>query len=419
MKHLNPDTLQQLYPPMSGEFAARMDKLLHTLPPAKPASPLKRMPFRLIFAAALIIAALSTTAFALTRPAVLRWLLGHNAPVSLQLEQSVQDIAASATAEGITVRITGAVYDSAQLAFSYAVENADPAHPVIVALDSSFHINGQEVPFPHPVYTYNVRMVPSPHLDVLRAQRNPVTGGAQAELPAGLQGQVECAVTFVIYRPEKAYAVLISPESALLDETITDAAYLAEIADSRATLDGFRNAILTEADESAAESWAAQGCTPVYEWGEPIFDATDARSHLTEVARITVPFTIDADNAIAHDFSGAAFQLADCTAEAVTFRLTPLSTYIHVQLNPHENTEAAARALTEKYGACTLTDEYGAPVQYSGMDYCSSPEPAVSCRDGLWSCWYLLDLPGLLQFPQSVGFTVSTGELFHFDLTSP
>ena len=99
MKRLNPDALRQLYPPMSPEFSARMDDLLHALPTEKAVHPAKRIPFRLILVAALVIAALSTTAVALTRPAVLRWLLGHDAPASPQLEQMVQEVTASATAE--------------------------------------------------------------------------------------------------------------------------------------------------------------------------------------------------------------------------------------------------------------------------------------------------------------------------------
>ena len=419
MKRLNPDALRQLYPPMSPVFSTRMDDLLHALPTEKAARPAKRIPFRLILVAALVIAALSTTAVALTRPAVLRWLLGHGAPASPQLEQMVQEVAASATAEGVTVHITGAVYDGAQLAFSYAIENTDPTQPVIAALDSTFCINGQEVQFPHPVYTYNVRMAPSPHLDVLLAQRNPVTGGAQAELPAELQGQVECTVTFTIYRPKKAFAVLISPESALQDESITDAAYLAEIADARATLESFRNAVLIEADETAADSWAAQGYTPVHDWGDPIFDAADVRSHLTEAARITVPFIIDADNAVAHDFSGAEAAFADFTLHAERFLLTPLRTCLDVRLLPHENTEAAALVLAERCGPYTLTDEHGAPVVFSDMDYCSSLLPYVTCMDGQWVCRYLIDMPGLLTFPQNVGFTCSTGDLLRFSLTNP
>lgn len=416
MIQLKQDKLRAMMPDMSVDFAARMERMLRTLPAPQAEKVPRRMPIRMILIAALVLALLSTTAYALTRPAVLQWLLVHNAPVSPELEQTAQEVAASATAEGVTVHVTGAVYDGAQLAFSYAIENADPSLPVIAALDSHITVNGQPCDIPHPVYTYNVRMIPSPHLDVLPAQRNPVTGGVWADLPAGLHGQAECAVTFIVYRPEKAFAVLISPEDALLDTTITDATTLAEVADARATLESFRNAILVEAEETAAESWADQGYTPVYDWGDPIFDAADERSHLTEVARITVPFTIDADKAIAHDFSGTQADFADFTVHAESFRLTPLKTYIHVRLIPAENTEEAARVLAEKHGAFTLTDEHGAPVEYSGMDYLSSPAPDIGCWDGQWVCRYMLDMPGLLTFPESVGFTTQAGDLLRFDL---
>lgn len=419
MIRLQQDELQSMYPQMSAAFSERMGRMIRQLPAVKEEKQVKKPSLRMILIAVMIILTMSTTAIALTRSAVLDWLLVHNAPVNPQLEQTVQKVTASATAEGVTVHITGAVHDGTELAFSYAIENADPTQPVIAALDSTFCINGQATQLPHPVYSYNVRMVPSPHLDVLPAQRNPATGGVWAKLPAGLHGQAECAVTFIVYRPEKAFAVLISPEDALLDTTITDAAFLAEIADARATLESFRNAILVEAEETAAESWALQGYTPVYDWGDPIFDATDARSHLTEITRITVPFTIDMDNAISHDFSGTQAEFADFTVRAESFRLTPLRTYADVHLLPKDNTKSAAAALAERFGEFTLTDEHGQPVVYSDMDYLADFHPYVTCMDGQWVCRYLMEMPGLLSFPQSVGFTVNTGDLLRFELNIP
>ena len=171
-----------------------------------------------------------------------------------------------------------------------------------------------------------------------------------------------------------------------------------------------------EAEETAAESWAAQGYTPVHDWGDPIFGATDERSHLTEITRITVPFTIDMDNAISHDFSGTQAEFADFTVRAESFRLTPLRTYADVRLIPHDNTEADADALAEKYGEFTLTDEHGQPVTYSEMDYLANFHPYVTCMEGQWVCRYLMEMPGLLSFPESVGFTVQTGDLFRFTL---
>ena len=408
MKPLDPKALQAMYPPMSAEFADRMGRLVHSLPASKEEQKVKRSPIRILLAAALLIAALSTTAYALTRPAVLDWLLPGYSTASPELESTVQDIRAEAAAEGVTIRITGAVYDGAQLALSYEAENADPTQPVLIALDSAIQVNGEIIRLAHPVYTYNMRLVPSPHLDVLPVRRNPVTGGFRADaLPEGLLGQVDCAVTFVVYRPDNAFAFVLEPE----DPTITDASALAELADSRATLESFRSAVIVE-----AESAIPAGYTPMSADGSPLVNLEDSR--LTEAARITVRFTFDADNAIAYDFSGATAQLADCTVEAVTFRLTPLTTYIRVHLIPAENTEEAARALAKQHGAFTLTDENGAPVQYSEMDAMWSFLPSVACQNGQWLVDYWEELPGLQVFPQSVGFATEGGELLRVDLDS-
>jgi len=112
-------------------------------------------------------------------------------------------------------------------------------------------------------------------------------------------------------------------------------------------------------------------------------------------------------------------EFADFTVHAASFRLTPLRTFVDVQLLPRENTQTAAHALAERCGAYTLTDDQSQPVLFSDMDYCSSLLPYVTCMDGQWVCRYLIDMPGLLTFPESVGFTVQTGELLRFDLTNP
>ena len=412
---LDQSTLQSIYPAPSAEFTRRMAQLPQTLKP-KEAAPVKRFLPRAVAIAALLALALSTTAYALTRPAVLQWLLSLS-PASLQLEQTTQEITASATAEGITVCITGAAYDGSELAISYAAENAAPDQPVIIALDSQITLDGQLHTLPHPEYTNDIRMVPSPHLDVLPVQRNPITGGFwSGKLPKSLHGMVDCTVTFIVYRPEKAFSVLIDPEDALLDTTITDAVFLAEIADARATLESFRNARLVVADESAAEHWSNESYTPVYDWGTPIFNVQDAMCNVVEVARITVPFTIDADKAISHDLSGAQAEFENFTVYAESFRLTPLRTYVDVRLLPQDNSESAAHTLSEQCGAYTLTDDLGQHVIFSDMDYCDSLLPYVTCMDGQWVCRYLIDMPGLLTFPDSIGFSVQTGELLRLPL---
>lgn len=407
---LEQSSLRNLYPDMSPEFEARMGHLLRTLPNEQPQRPRPRLPMRTALVLLMLLLALSTTAYALTRPAVLSWLLGARGIGSPQLEQTAQEIIASAAAEGITIRITGAVYDGSELAISYSAENAAPDLPVIIALDSQMTVDGQPHTLPHPEYNNNIRMVPSPHLDVLPAQRNPINRGFwSGTLPASLHGQAECAVTFIVYRPQTTFAVLVEPDDSLRDTTITDAAFQAEIADALSTLESFRNAeIYPAAADIPADS------TLVDHSGSLLNGLTD--SHLREITRITVPFTIDADKAIAYDFSGAQADFEDFTVNAASFQLTPLRTYLDVRLLPRENNESAARALAESCGPYTLTDDQGEPVVYSDMDYCSSLLPYVTCMDGQWVCRYLIDMPGLLTFPDRVGFTIQTGELLSFPL---
>lgn len=413
MIRLHQEDLQAMYPGMSAEFTARMDALLHALPAAKEEKQVKRISHTIILAAALLLAALSTTAYALTRPAVLDWLLARS-PASVELESTAQDVHAEATADGITARLTSLVYDGTQIAFAYELENSDPAQPAVVLLDSTITLNGKPASIPHYQQDHDGQLVPSPHLDMVPAQRNPAQGGSwRSGLAEGLSGLVQGEMTFIVYRPEKAFAYLVAPGSMWLDETIQSPDALADIADVRATLESFTNTVIAEGDDS--DTWAAQGYTVI--GSSSVFTPADPQSHLVETARIRVAFTFDADNVIAYDFSGTSAHLSDCTVEALQFRLTPLTTRIHVHLIPAENTEAAVRALADKYGTFSLTDEHGAPVTYSEMDSMFGSRPRVTQVDDQWVCCYWEEMPGLQFFPRCVGFTAQTGDLLRINLT--
>lgn len=418
MIRLHQEDLQAMYPSMSAEFSARMDALVHALPAAKEDKPMKRISRTLIFAMVLLLTALSTTAYALTCPAVLDWLLGAGSAPSPQLEHAAQDIHSESTADGVTVRLTGLVYDGTQLALSYEVENAAPTQPVLVRPAGDIVLNGQTVPVPHARQDAG-RLVPSPHMDVLPARRNPIADGLWCTgLPEGLNGQVRGEITLIVCRPAMAYAVLIEPDSMLLDDSISDPAVLAEAADARATLDSFTNAELAEAAWTEADVWSDRGYTVLDESGSPIYPMDDPRSHTLEATRITLPFTFDADNAFCFDFSGATAMLDDYEAEVRLFRLTALSTRLDVLLVPDINTREAALALADALGPVILTDESGAPVAYSGMDAMFDERPYVTQMNNRWVCRYLAELPGLQVFPASIGVTVQGGELLRFDLNA-
>jgi len=422
---LDQDTLRSGYSAMPDGFAERTTHLLLGLPHEKEV-PMKRNITRVALIAKLLLAALCTAAFTLTRPAVIDWLLTANSTASDQLTSTAQVIHSESTADGVTIRLTGLVYDGTQLAFSYEAEVADPTQPALVLLSSDLTIAGQAVGIPHYITnTGDARLIPSPHLDVLPVRRNPFTGGGWSNtIGTPLSGIVTGEVCFEVYRPENAFAMLLPADSDFYDETI-DGEYRAELDDALATLRSFPDVLLVDASEDVilfddivddAEVLAAQGYTVLGQSGRAIFPVDDPRCHVVQTARIAVPFTFDADKAFRCDFSGTTFTLPECTTRVEQLLLTPLVTRVHIQLLPTENTEAAARALAKACGSFTLTDEAGHPVVYSEMDTMYSMYPTVSCKDGQWLVQYREELPGLQHFPQSIGFTVSTGELLRFDL---
>ncbi len=350
----------------------------------------------------LAVLLLTASAYAAARPAILDWLLG-DAPASEPLANSAQVLMSEATAGHMTVRITGAVYDSSQLSLSYEVENLAPDEAILYAVEPTLLINGHEVPLLHASAMVDApRMVPSPHLDVLPVQRNPVAGGIWCSLPEALpKEQASCEVRFAIYRPEKGFVLVDEP---------TDAPE-AELLDRLQTLRAMQNVTLVQEE---AENWLEQGYTVLGSTASPMYDEW----HLTQAASIAVPFTLDASIPFVVDLSGqTGIPISDGTLLIRRFRLTALSTQIELFIVPTENSQSAANQLARCYGALRLTDPMGQKLLFSEMDYLSSPEPTVTQQDGQWCVRYSIDMPGLLSFPESISLTVDTGELHRFPLS--
>lgn len=359
---------------------------------------------------------LCSAAYAFSRPDILDWLLGYS-PASSELESTAQAINCASSADEITARITGLVFDGKRLAFSYELENSNPSSPALVAIDSTMLVAGRQVSVRQCTADPDfAQMVPSPHLDVLPVQRNPAVGGGWSKsIAEPIQGQTVCEITFIIYRPKNGYVLPLAADSPLANPAQYDAQTQSEIEDSLKTLYSFENMrIAAQLDNNLSKS-----CTVVNESGVPAYPVTDARSHLLETARIQVAFNFDASNAFAADFSGADdYLLEDCRVHIDCFRLSSLETAIDLSLIPSENSLAAAQVLADRYGSFSLTNELGDRIVFSEMDYLSDFSPDVMQLDGQWVCRYVCDMPGLLTFPGSIGFTASTGELMRFDLPS-
>lgn len=374
-----------------------------------------RIPSKRIAVLLMLVLLFGASAFALTRPAVLMWLTG-GAPVSTQLEATAQQVMGEGTADGITIRVTGVVYDGEKLAFAYELENDQPTMPVLVAANPTMNIDGKTVQMMYcTADPYAPQMVPSPHLDVLPVRRNPAVGGGEVYVSDIAEGKVACEMTFVVYQPENKFAVALLPDSmqANVDSYTGDAR--AEAEDSLNTLKSFKNTIFATEEDLVNEQWLAEGYT-VIDGSGMLYDLPE-NSHLTEGAQIRVSFEFDASVAFACEFASIEdIALEDATLHVEQFRLSSLETRIELWLIPQENTEKAARALAEKYGEYALADEQGEGVQYSEMDYMAATLPDVVQINGQWVCRYLSDMPGLLRFPESVAFTAGGEELIRLDL---
>ena len=397
---------QALYPRMSEAFEQRMRHMLNTLPQKPETAGRGWLRPVLVLLTVLL---LSTAAYGFSRPAVVNWLVG-NGFAGKELEQTAQTVTGYGAADGISVRMTGAVWDGERLAFSYEMENSEPEQAVLVALDPTMTIAEKSARTDG-----GVRMVPTPHLDVLPVQRNPVAdGGWCYGMGDTLTGEVECTLTFRVYRPQKAFAVMTEPDDPLLHAEQQEEPFRSELLDSLKTLQSFENAFF--ADASLQEAY--QEFTFVYRSGTPMYDVTDAQAQLEETAQINVRFTFDASDCYVRDLSGANIPLENCTADVRKLRLSALTTQVDVRLLPETNTKEAAQELVQKYGGFSLTDENGDPLAYSDMDAMFESFPYAMQMEGQWVCRWRAEYPGVLEFPESVGFATEAGELMRFEITA-
>ena len=393
-------------PPAFDQAVSTTLQLLQTTDERKHINP-KRM---VVFAALCLLLVGMTVAYTVARPAILRWLLGYGNGSS-SLEQTAQNILAENSADHITARINGVVYDGYQFAFSYELENDQPDQPVLVAVDSGALVDGQLLGLN--VDMYDPKMVPDPRADVLPVRRNPTDGGGWS-LPfrKELSGDVTCEVTFIVYRPVKSFVVISAPYH--LEEY--DADVQAEILDSWNTLRGFQNILIADSADNDPEKWSREGYTVIDSSGMILGSAWNVR----ETARIPVTFTFHTDTAIAYDFSDTKdVDLTDCTLHVRRLRFSPLTTIVDISLIPHKNSQAAAQELAKRYGTIELVDENGVPLLFADMDYEYSPLPFVTAHwgdNGCWACTYSIEMPGLQAWPERISLITEQGALLRVSL---
>lgn len=368
--------------------------------------------------------------YAASRPTLLEWLLGIDGasnqphPASASLSSLTQDIDGENKADHITIRMNSLAYDGERFSFSYEIGNDAPAFPALVVMEPRFLVNGT------PVYLDEFKadgaepcLAPSPRLDALPVRRNPVVrGGWSRVIPMELNGAATCEMTFVVYRPEKAFAIVPDPDDAVFRLAECAPEQQAEIQDVLDTYGSFQNAILAERDDLDPEKWFRAGYSVIGGSNDPTAWAEageEGFDHLTATARIPVTFQFDADIRRAFDFSDRAdAALEDCVLHVNRFRLSPLTTEVHIDLLPRENTREAAQALARRYGPLALTDEAGNPVEYAQMEAVYENMPWVSQQEGQWRCRYMMQLPGLQKWPETVRLAANIGVLLSVALPS-
>ena len=382
----------------------------------------RRFAFALIIGILLIAMA---AAYALTRYGVLDWLDYETGSTTLGTAE--QEVLAEGTADYITARITGIIFDGKRFALSYELENDEPELPALVVLDDRCRVNGQQegldidAAFAYPV------LVPDAGLNILPVQRNPVRDGAFShDMKQKLSGEAECEVVFHIYRPEKQFVIVEEDDWLWHPENEEDEETRAEYQDVLDTLKSFRNTIIADPEHLDAEAWQNDGYTvidPNFGIEGPSVDDVN----LKETAQIPVTFRFSTDAKEVYDFSDMEdVPLTDGTLSIRTLRFSPLTTEMDLRLFPKENTKEAAEHMAERYGRnLELTDEQGEPVEWAGIHYDRFDwdyEPHVRLdenEEDRWACCYTVLTAGIDTWPESIGIGTEQGEILRVQIRQP
>lgn len=428
---LDQETLQGFYPAPTDIFTADMRRLLHELPHQEEECTVRHIPKRIIIAAAIMLALLTTTAFALTQPAVLNWLV--RGPAGDALIEVAQEVDAQATGDGVTARVTSLVWDGKTLVFSFDLESADTTNPALVLLDREYTIGGRPYTTTMPTED-SMYMLPSTHLDIAPVKRNPITSGEWLHRVGELSGEVEVNLTFRVYRPKTGIAYFIPEGDPLRHIEKQDADFQADLLDKLHCLQGMNNVVIPDVDQLDALYWLEQGYYLAGWWERPDVPAGYQGDQLTwneqiqemnantlvETAMLPLSFTFDADKARHWDFSDTPdVALDDHTVHVRDFELSPLMSTITIELYPSENTREAAQHLADMHGQWMITDGNGEEIRFSEMDntmWTDEPNVAHNTETDVWYCYYALDMGGLEKFPTTLVFRTETGALLRFDL---
>ena len=362
---------------------------------------MKKRRLKLCVVAAMCLVLLGGIAYAADSYGVFRYLLG-NAQPSDELTALSQTLGQSAAEDEIQITLTDLVYDGNSLSLSYNVENLQSAQAALIRPES-LTLDGQSVTVACGDDSEEALMVPSLHRDVAPVQRNPMQSGLTAVNLPELSGQVTGEITFSVLRPKAGFAIVSDELCDDADLSDYDEEQLPDIQDQRAAALALENAVIIH--ESEAENYADRARI------EPGYGLlSDADETLTETARITIRFTLDASQKAGKDLRPASdTKLSDCAVHIESLWVSPLSTEATVYLLPSENTEEAAQRLADYYGDMTLTDGSGQELTYAEMDYLSGNQPDVVCIDGQWICRYMISMPGVETMPDCVALQAQVG----------
>ncbi len=385
--------------------------------------PRQKLSLGLVIALILLLA-LMGIAYAAVQLGIIDYLIGPRETPSAELISSAQAFYnVKGEANDLLLTITGGLYDGERLSLSWTLENKKPEAIASICLKGvTFGGEWTDAKFSSISQTAYDDWAPSAFgMQEVAWSRNPQIGGMLTD-PLGqpYSGMQEVVVELGISRPKKPLVVLaprllenlgIQDDPVLLAETqyLQDSLIASQvtIADAQHQDPGYWWDMGYMVLDEGGNIKLPEDVTD-YIWAWEASDSPYRMDLLMEdTAPLVIRFSMNAGDRRSYLLNwtlaegSMECQLPRCTVQVKKLFLTPLTTRLHYQMIPDENTEEAARWLAETYGWAELRDEQGRELAFSGME--SEYGPTVGwTEDGRWMMECDWSLPGLNLFPKEV-----------------
>lgn len=410
---MKPEDAKKAYPPTPDWFTGYVRHALNQTEEIAMKRISAKKPATSMALALLIVLLLTGIAFAASHFGLLDYLLpgGVHEPTK-ELVDSIQQLNASGSDDGVKIAVTSGIYDGERISVTWMTENTNPKMPVVVELESIM-LDGDSL---NPSSFPGTWLIPAP-FETGDVESGPKRGmGLVADVPEAVDGKATVQMRFMIQRPVNELIVVDGSLYADWNEE-----FAARMAAQRKRIEDSGTLIAGKEESSPDdwEEWAARGYTVIDSFGD-VPTLPGARStygiywerpgQFEKSGEITLTFELNMADAKRLILSAAPIDPVSFNGYTVEFEriaFTPISTLMDMVCYPEEGVYADMDAVMAHYDAqeaepwFAFFDENGKLVDTVSMDWCAGWN-SEETKDGGYVLHMQEKFPGLLKMPASL-----------------